>query len=273
MRFIVVSLFAVALLSNVWFWYKPELPKIQAASLNQYTCSIAGVDSADTFNVLVMMPTLAIDFAETLCNVLTHQSDYSQVKITWRERALPSVKELLTSEYDLLWNRAYLINGLISNIDDLYTKLGDSPGYGSYWVSTKKKFPLSSSELMPLSIGLYDNQMSRAGYLLPIRNLTEMVGDIEQLDIRYYPSYQTLHDALMREEVDLIATFDKLFLEANQDQINSQIIAQNIPIGAWFLNKQLRDNNELICKIANSLSIFSSIQFDLANYPKGCASD
>ncbi|SDH94673.1 hypothetical protein SAMN04488136_13826 [Vibrio xiamenensis] len=220
-----------------------QTPKPKHVAFNQLSCAdterFTSLSSKPTLTILIPAHTMAKKALSVLCVDSTILAHYANVKVVWQTRQALSPKMLFQHRFDVMWERDYRLSGLIPNYQDHYRNLIQLPTYSAYWYSNQHDFTPTTDYFQHHKIGLLADRYSLSGYQIPLKQLAKFGLDEQAQQVRLYPSRSALITALKNGDVDVIA--DSNFSPINQTggAMTHAIIADNLPLGAWFISRQI----------------------------------
>lgn len=246
--------------------------------VNRYQCepspsaALEIATSPREFKILTLMPTGAQALATALCKHPVMKRHFDRVSITWRKRSLPTTEELLSGQFDLIWNRENVLKSRSIHLENLYTDIGQTPKYSVFWVTTRQDFTRSDAWFAERRIGLLSNTMSQSGYLLPVQDITEHGIKMATLTIAQYPNYLQLSEALISGSVDLIPSFDTSLADNIDQPLFFHAIQEDLPSGTWFMRTSLASQGAIVCAVADGLQSLQPHHFNLDTHSSAATS-
>lgn len=250
-----IGLFASSffLLLGLWAWLvSPQLSPMALGPYNNYQCQIVQAHSSATLRVMTPISYLASNLADALCQQSALSEAYGKVEISWPARESLHAEQLVNGHYDLLWNRAEVLEGLVHDYDQLYSEIVKLPRYSVYFVSRAGTPQLTKEYFAQHRLGLLQDQQSYSGYQLAMVAITQAGIQLKPENLRFYPDRAAQMSALVNGDVDVISgvPFDAQANAIAPDHL--LLIADQVSSGGWFLNKSLQSPN-LRCAVINAL--------------------
>ncbi len=241
-RHTLVGFFAccVLLILGLWSWLlAPRLGPATLGPYNHYQCQIPQAQAKATFKVITPIAYLAQELADALCQQEILGQDYAKVEISWPTRDSLHAEQLLNGRYDLLWNRAEVLEGLVHDYGRLYSEIVKLPRYSVYFISRAEPPRLSTDYFASHRLGLLQDQQSYSGYQLAMVALMQAGIQPGPELLRFYPDRAAQLSALDKGDVDVISG---LPFDADGKAISAEhllLIANQVSSGGWFLHKSL----------------------------------
>lgn len=111
--------------------------------------------------------------ANRLCRHTLVGSEFASVFISWQPRESLTSQDILTGNWQMMWNRDHALSGLVPNWSEFYTVLLKLPSYGIYWFSQQQDIELNRRFFAGKKIGLLADNKSFSGYLAAMSQLNQ----------------------------------------------------------------------------------------------------
>lgn len=256
--FIVIALITIPILGCVLL-AKPSLSEVSLSDYQTYQCDINGADqNQKTFRILTLASIYALEIADSLCQSQALATEYSSVEISWQARAFLQPQDILTTHYELFWNRRHIVLGLVPETLDYYRVIADTPHYQLYWLSRGSEAELTQAYLSDKVIGFSKDQQSQTYFLQPMNALRHAGIKLKTEQKRFYPTPSSLYKAFLTGDVDIISTSKMFALNLDQADMKFSLLANNVPSGSWFLHQGVK-NPDISCAILNAISLMSPL--------------
>lgn len=111
--------------------------------------------------------------ANRLCRDTLVGSEFDRVFISWQPRESLTSQDILTGNWQMMWNRDHALSGLVPNWNEFYGVLLTLPSYGIYWFSQQQDIELNRGFFAGKKIGLLADNKSMSGYLAAMSQLNQ----------------------------------------------------------------------------------------------------
>ncbi len=225
-------------------------------SLGDYASEFCETQSAAqndaTFQVLSLTSSYAQLFAQTLCDSPLVAQHFGSVKVTWRPRGFLTAQHIIEQDYHLIWNRDYLVHGLVPEFDDFYSAVAETVSYPVFWVGKKERPQLTQTYFANKRVGLLDDSYSQSFFQLPQQTLREAGIVLNDDQRRLYPSLQALYTAFNSGEVDIITSPGLQLWGLDANDAHTLALPHHSPPVTWYLSRPMADS-PLLCEVVRAL--------------------
>lgn len=263
--FLILAAMAALPLLATWTLSKNSFKAINLQDYVSYRCEAANTDSDAAFRVLTLTSTYAIALAEALCQSALLSEQYASVEISWHPRGYLKAQDILEGNYQLIWNRRHVVEGLLPEVYQYYQPILDSPRYTLFWLSRKTPVAMNDTYFAGKRVGLSLDQHSQTYFLQPMNALRSANIDLDNTQIQYFSSIAALYDAFEQGQVDIISSARNPVLLPDQGGVVFTPLAEDVPSGSWFLRADLL-GDPAVCDIIRALNVFQPV-FDQAPIP------
>jgi|GEM_PF-3910871 len=228
-----VAAFLLVLLSAIAHISAQKLEFIPQQDYSRYQC-LTGGDGRKTLEVLGVLELQFESLAPQLCADSTVAAHYSRVSILWRYADQLDLKSIYEKRYHLVLSTPELLHRTRLESGKDYAAIATYPDTASYLFALNQAPVATAAYFRNKRLGLKDDPISRSGYLIPQALLQQLGLDQSQLEILYYKSHSELHGALLRGEVDVIASANAAQLKKG-GSIGDQVFASQASVAGCAL--------------------------------------
>ena len=257
-RQIQLLLLVLVLTSALALWLGRYQPQLALSRYDALSCPQP--QQTQTQNSLFRVMVGTSYHAEALFRRLCAQSALLQtfggIELSWPNRSHLTSADLLQGKYPLLWARSETLQALLIDYQQHYVPIIDLPDYPVFLYSKQPLPALSRQYLQEHQLGLLDDTRSYSGYQLPLAALTRLGMKSTELNIRFYPDWQSLAMAYQTNEISLISGVlydatgsivqhaeqhqDQPLYDVSRNQVTPaqrQLLTDKAPSGSWFLHR------------------------------------
>lgn len=271
------ALVVLVLLAGVVATVAVSWTRVEAIPLGPfftYRCDTpADPPNTGTFKVLTTTNYYAQALADRLCDSPRLASRFAAVEISWQPRGHLTTRELAAQDFDLLWNRSRVLNGLLSNYEAYYEPLQKTPDYSIYWLSNQDKPELSQAYFAGKRIGLLEDSQSQSSFQVPMGQLSAAHIQLNDEQIHFFADRMSLYRAFAQGDIDLMSGL-KWVGDREVSPEHRLAIAENRPTGAWFASRRALDAG-LRCEVVSALTVleplYARIDPTFRSTTAGCA--
>lgn len=242
-----LSLVALALMSALWWALiappRPADTPYPLGPYNQERCPLPG-EGSGTFKVLVISQLLAKPLAQALCHEPALTGRFAQVEVSWQARGELSAADIMERRYQLLWNRDYVLTGLVPRYHQYLAELLALPDYQVYLLG-REPVVLNPAAFAGKRLGLLSDSESQSGYQLPLHGLNDAGIKPDPGQLRFFRERRQLQAALAKGDVDFITAIAAKGHTPWFDPAKALLIAGKVPAGAWFIDSRLSRDKAL----------------------------
>jgi hypothetical protein len=238
---------AVLALCGILATVHSELRPLVVRDYNTRHCDFMGDSRAPgaARPVLRVLDAIYIEDLDTVLNAWCHAPElarhYGSLELRSVHRDRLDLRELYESRYDLVLAKPELMNsGSRAGQEAIdYEPIARFPEYGSQLVSLHGVPELTATWMQGKVLGLLDDPNSVSAYQIP-RAALQRAGLKDELQIKYFRTYQQLYGALFKGEIDIVPA---LLSSEGPDSIlqlpPGLVLGDAIPGPAWYLRRDL----------------------------------
>lgn len=255
-RQIQLLLLVLFLTSVLALWLGRYQPQLVLSRYDALSCPQPLQDQSRLFRVMVGTSFHAEALFRRLCAQTALLQTFGGIELSWPKRSDLSSADLLQGKYPLLWARPETLQALLIDYQQHYVPIIHLPDYPVFLYSKQPLPSLNRQHLQEHQLGLLDDTRSYSGYQLPLAALTRLGIKSAELNISFYPDWQSLSRAYQQQDISLISGVlydadgsivqhaeqyqDRLLYDIYQNQVNPeqrQLLADKAPSGSWFLHR------------------------------------
>ncbi|WP_112480040.1 hypothetical protein [Vibrio variabilis] len=242
----------IALLSTCTLLFMPfSLVPSSALNLSQLSCLVSNASGDKTFRIYTPTDWQANELMSYFCESVLAGDEYARVELSWKPREHINSEDILSQQFDMLFNRPRVLNGLLPDHQAFYEQALILPAYTVYLYAHIPLQNLSSATFYKRSLGLLDDKRSQSGFLIPEIELRKKGITLDNNNTRWFHHRNDLVSAFLSGRVDFIPAIG-IEPELSKWPRENRIELKTIPsAGSWYLSNALP--KAIKCKTSQSL--------------------
>ncbi|WP_353498264.1 hypothetical protein [Vibrio sp. CB1-14] len=257
-RFIIVLWTALIALSSIGILLVMPYSLVTSAplNLNQLSCNVIKPIGDQTFRIYTPSDWQANELTTFFCESVLIGSDYAHVELSWKPRENISSDDILSQQFDMLFSRPRVLNGLLPDHETFYQQGLILPPYTVYLYAHIPINRLSAATLYKRNIGLLDDKRSQSGFLIPEVELRKRGVTLDNTNTHWFHHRNDLINAFTSKSVDFIPAIG-IEPELTGWPEGQRIELKTIPsAGSWYISNAVPNS----IKCAASVSLLTKMR-------------
>lgn len=173
---------------------------------NTLVCNTHSAQASGEFLIYDFHLVGATRLARLLCAHPELAQKYKLVRVRWQHESIENLRAIM-DHYDMIVANASLMDSANIGSVQLFEPIARYKDYEAVFISHYPIDVLMPQNIAGKRIGLLDKRTSQSGYLIAREALSNAGVSFNDLNVSYYPSHKEVRQALLANEVDIIASY------------------------------------------------------------------